>query len=160
MAATVRRTEPEIRLYFPIWCHHHGSKMKVVEFNEKEHRLVIEGSAAKVIIKPGSEVKEGGEDWVVEWEVVQHVAYDEAARGRRQFDSDELAAAFGLNDKSGFFGQWMIDQYGAHSAEQGKYIRWKHFLNIPCPGTGHDGDPNVSIHIDDTMRDAVRLLLA
>ena len=25
---------------------------------------------------------------------------------------------------------------------------------------GHDGDPNVSIHIDDNMRDAVRRLLA
>ncbi len=159
-AAAVRRSEPEIRLYFPIWCHHHGSKMRVVEFDEKEHRLVIAGSAAKVIIRPGREVQEGGDGWVVSWEVIQHVAYDEAVRGQRQFDSDELAAAFGLTDNSGDFGQWMLDQFGAHSAEQGKFIRWKHFLNIPCPGTGHDGDPNVSIHIDDEIRDAVQRLLA
>jgi hypothetical protein len=159
MAATVRRTEPEIRQYFPVWYHHHGRKMKVVEFNEKERRLVIEGGA-KITIRPGTEVQEGGDGWVVDWEVIQHVAYDEAVRGRRQFDNEQLAAAFGLSEKSGYFGQWMIDQYGAHSAEQGLYIRWKRFLNIPCPGTGHDGDPNVSIDIDDEMRDAVRKLLA
>ncbi|MDP2630772.1 MAG: hypothetical protein Q8P56_05175 [Candidatus Uhrbacteria bacterium] len=158
-ATAVRRTEPEIRIYCPIWFHHHGSKMKVVAFDEKECRLVIAGSAAKITIRPGRQIQEGGDGWVVDWEVIQRVAYDEATRGRRQFDSDELAAAFGLTGDSGDFGQWMIDQYGAHSAEQGKYIRWEDFLNIPCPGTGHDGDPNVSIHLDEKIKNAVRQLL-
>jgi hypothetical protein len=158
--AAVRRTEPEIRQCLPMWYHHHGFKMRLVEFNEAGHRLVIAGSAAKVVIIPGRKVQEGGNGWAVSWEVIQHVANDEAVHGQRQIDSDELAAAFGLTDNSGEFGQWMLDQFGAHSAEQGKYIRWTHFLNIPCPGTGHDGDPNVSIHIDDDMRDAVRRLLA
>jgi hypothetical protein len=158
-ASAVRPKDPEIRQYFPIWYHHHGSKMRVVEFDEKAHRLVIAGSAAKITIRPGQEVQEGGNGWVVDWEVIWHFAYDEAARGHRQFSGHELAAAFGLTDDSGDFGQWVIDRYGAHSAQQGKYIRWNEFLNIPCPGTGHDGDPNVSIHINDKMRFVVGRLL-
>ena len=149
--------ESEVLLSSPIWCHHHGAKMQVVQFNQEEHRLVIAGSAAKVTIRHGSQIQEGGDVWVVDWEVTH--AHDEVVRGRRRFEKHELLAAFGLTAHSGNFGQWLLERFGADSAEQGKYIRWRHFLNIPGPGTGHDGDPNVSIHIDDGIREVVRQLL-
>ena len=149
----VNLKEPQIRNHFPIWCHHHGWKMKVVEFNKKEKRVSIAGSAAKLVIETGGE---NSDVWNVRWEIFQSSGKD---LGCREFKTCELAAAFGLTEDSGDYGQWVIDQFGAHSAEQGKYIRWKHFLNIPCPGSGHDGDPNVSIHIDDEMRSTVELLL-
>ncbi len=56
-------------------------------------------------------------------------------------------------------GSWLVGRYGGNSAVQSKFIRWGNFLNIPCPGTGHDGDPNVSIYVTDEIREAVRKLL-
>ena len=162
MATAVRRRDPQIRLYFPVWCHHHGSKMFVELFDQQNRVLVISGSAAEVIIKKASSVYPNYPDvegWFGDWEVVQCRPYETGVRGRSQFSDEDLAAAFGLSDDSGKFGDWLIDQFGADAAEQGKYIRWGNFLNIPCPGTGNDGDPNVSIHLDDEIQNAVRQLL-
>lgn len=149
---------PETRFGMPIWCHHHGSKMRVEKFDHPNHTLVIAGSAAKVTITKVS-IHPDTKGWFVDWEVVQWMPCNEGTRGRSFFNDKDLAAAFGLSDESGKYGQWLINRYGADSAEQGKYIRWKDYLNIPCPGTGHDGDPNVSIHLDQQIKDAVRKLL-
>ena len=151
--------KPNIHLYHPDWCHHHGAKMVVVSLDPLNEILVIAGSAAKVTIQKASCVFPGKQGWFVDWEVVQCRPLEEGARGRVLFSDADLAAAFGLSDRSGKFGGWLIARYGADVAEQGKYIRWQQFLNIPCPGTGHDGDPNVSIHIDGKIRDAVCQLL-
>ena len=151
--------DPELRWFFPIWCHHHGSKMRVEKLDQEKHILIIAGSAAKVVITKASTLKTKAEGWFVDWEVVQYVPYDEVVQGRRQFSDEELAAAFGLTNDSGEFGQFIIDRFGGDSAEQGKYIRWREYLNIPCPGIGHDGDPNVSIHLRTEMKNVVRKLL-
>lgn len=158
MKASVQR-DPEIRLYFPIWCHLHGSKMRVKKLNLLQHILVIGSSAAKIVIRKALWVHSGAKGWFVDWEVNQYKPYKEGVWGRVHFTDKELAAAFGLSDDSGKFGDWLIRRFGADSAEQGKYIRWKTFLNIPCPGTGNDGDPNVSIHLDKEIQNAVRQLL-
>lgn len=160
-AKQTERRDPEIRWYFPIWCHGHGAKMRVKEFNNENSTLVIAGSAAKVTIRRAQDVepqmKNGG--WFVDWEVIQYRLGDEWVRGRRLFTDEELSGAFGLTDSSGKYGQHIINRFGADSAEQGLYIRWRNFLNIPCPGTGHDGDPNVSIHLDAEIQNAVLDLL-
>ncbi len=154
MKTAVQKKDPEIRWYFPIWHHHHSSKMKVRRFDQNWRILVIAGSAASVrITRVATTVDEG---WYVDWEVVH--SQQCKANGRVIFTSDELQAAFGLSDNSGTYGDWLISRFGAESAEQGKYIRWKDFLNIPCPGTGHDGDPNVSIEINEEIKRAVQQL--
>lgn len=158
MARVVRR-DPEIRGHFPVWCHHHGFKMAVELLDLDNCTLIISGSAAKVVIKKSSlEFPDSG-GWLVNWEVIQSKPRGAGSRGRTLFTDKQLMAAFGLTQYPGEFGDWIIEQYGADSAEQGKYIRWREFLNIPCPGTGHDGDPNVSINIDEDMIAAVQKLL-
>jgi len=152
------RKDPEIRLYFPVWYHHHGMKMRVKELNKEKQTLIISGSAASVSIGRAPIGFITTAMWSVEWKIIWSPA--EFTGGRIIFNSDELRAAFGLSDDSGEHGDWLIERFGGDSAEQGKYIRWKKFLNIPCPGTGHDGDPNVSIDIDEEMRNAVKQLLA
>ena len=156
MKTAVQRRDPErVMMHFPIWWHHHGFKMQVEEFNKGVHLLVIAGSAARVrITRRATTVDEG---WFVDWEVVQ--TQQEKVNGRVIFKSNDLRAAFNLSKESGRFGDWLMEQFGADSAGQGKYIRWKMFLNIPCPGTGHDGDPNVSIHLGEEIQNAVRQLL-
>ena len=141
------------------WWHYHGLKMHVRQLDRESKRLDIAGSAAKAVIRRTSLVYPDAKGWLVDWEVIQSCPYDEVVRGRRQFNEDELAAAFGLTDNPGKHGQWLLERFGGDSAEQGQYIRSGNFLNIPCPGTGHDGDPNVSIYLDEEIKEAVRQLL-
>lgn len=39
------------------------------------------------------------------------------------------------------------------------FARVKRFLNIPCTGTGMDGDPNMSLYISGNVQRAVRQLM-
>lgn len=54
----------------------------------------------------------------------------------------------------------LIKVYGGRAAQQGCFIAWEsdyvNALNIPHPGFGHDGDPNISIEVDDRMRQVVQ----
>jgi hypothetical protein len=147
---------------FPIWWHNHGLKMRVELFDKEKPILVISGSAAKITIKnisseyPNYPHEEG---WLVDWEVKYWAPLELKACGRCNFTKEELLSAFGLSKFTGDNGDCLIERFGAESAQQGKYIRWKKFLNIPCPGTGHDGDPNVSIYIEEDIREAIEQLV-
>lgn len=136
----------------PVWCHHHCTKMRIDTSNENLEFFILTGSAASLKITCAGTGK-----YVVLWEVIHSPA--ERASGSVVFTKDQLRAAFGLSDLSGDFGGWLIDRFGASSAEQGKYIRWNDYLNIPCPGTGNDGDPNISIFLDDDIKLAVQQFL-
>jgi len=151
--------EPEINMYLPVWCHHHCGKMRVTEQNPEAGTLTIAGSAAKVTITRASTIFPKSTGWLVNWEVIQCRPRREIVRGRRQFNDDRLAAAFGLIEHSGWGDHELLKRFGGHSAEWGLYIRWRDYLNIPCPGTGHDGDPNVSIELNDEIKKAVHALL-
>lgn len=157
MRIGVIRRKPHVEMGHPIWWHHHGSKMRVVYRDSADHRpkLFLEASAASVGISRDS-ARYRSPLWRVKWTVGFGHGF---SSGDISVTGEELRAAFGLSEESGCFGDWLIERYGADSAEQGKYIRWGCFLNIPCPGTGHDGDPNVSIELDDTIKEAVDLLM-
>jgi|SRR3989344_1448729 len=157
IAGKAKKREPHIGMVGPDWWHHHGSKMHLKESSLPKDIIGISGSAAHVVIKGASAIRSLVKGWFVSW-VVRHSFY-ESSEGQVWFDDKELASAFGIIEESGRFGQWIIDRYGGEVAEQGKFIRWKNYLNIPCPGTGHDGDPNVSIELDDEIKKAVHILL-
>jgi hypothetical protein len=128
--------------------------MKLVQSNERQ--VTIEGSAAKVTIRPVSEDMRRG--WYVIW-YLQH-SFVTSVQGQAFMNDSDLESAFGLSDEYNPSGnQWLIDQYGGDCAHQGRYIRYKDHVNIPCPGTTHDGDPNVSIALDEAIKKAVRELL-
>lgn len=141
----------------PTWWHHHGVKMMVKHIDKQQRLLVIKATAAEVGILP---IRLSiGERWIVLWEVKQ--SQNEGVNGRALFTPDELRAAFGLptdlktsTDDGTFFGRPGVD-----FAVQGKFARRGNYLNIPCTGTGHDGDPNVSIEVTEEMQEALRQLL-
>ncbi len=141
----------------PTWYHHHGDKMRVEKLDLQMPTLILSGSAARVVI--GKEPSLNPKGWFVQWEVILYKLSEEGAHGRVYFEEKHIIAAFGLATHSGNSHDWLAKRYGADSAIQGKYIRWKTFLNIPCPGTGLDGDPNVSVRLDEEIKDAVRKLL-
>lgn len=45
--------------------------------------------------------------------------------------------------------------YRADDGSQGLFVRQGRYLNIPGPGTGMQGDPNISFYIDDDVKAAV-----
>jgi len=55
---------------------------------------------------------------------------------------------------------WLIERYGGTVAAQGEFFRCGSYLNIPHPGTGYQGDPNLSILLDYSIRLAVMQLLS
>lgn len=85
---------------------------------------------------------------------------DPQTSGLVELSSSNLRKAFRLDDvMDDKLSLWLIDRYGGTVASQGEFIRWGKYLNIPGPGTGHDGDANISIFVSDEIRDAVTALL-
>lgn len=122
----------------PTWWHPRGSKMRVIP-GEFEGELLIQSSAAKLKISRDPEKQR----WNVDWKI-RHTK-NCYSQGRTEWQDDEFDGAFGLTDSEHLHGGHVLKRFGGDSAEQGGYIRWKNFLNIPNPGTGHDYDPNVSL---------------
>ena len=158
----MEKKKPVFVCGYPIWYHHHGHKIKV----DKKIKgwISLKGSAASLDIQkainrfPSLEYLKG--QWLADWTVVQFGPTEEMVKGRRVFTVADLQNAFGLDEGSGPSGESLIKLYGADVAEQMKYIRWKEFLNIPCPGTGNDGDPNISILITQEIQAAATELIA
>lgn len=145
------RTVPKIEIGKPVWWHHHGAKISIL--NQSDTQLWLGSKVAKLTISKRSD----GSGWTIQWSIQHSPA--EYSEGKRHFTDDALAAAFCLNQLTGDFGDWIIEQYGASAAEQQLFIRWDYNLNIPCPGTGHDGDPNISIYVEPEIIEAVARLL-
>lgn len=109
-----------------------------------EKTLILKSNAVEVKIHP----TQGG--WLVEYEI-KH-GPDTYSKGAVWMSGYDLKTAFNLSDRCDeTFGQGLIDSHGGDVAFQGRYIRYEKCLNIPGPGTGHDGDPNVSIYVDNQI---------
>jgi hypothetical protein len=140
--------------YYPVWWHHHGDKFCLDEEKTSfpDKRVILTASAATLTIEA-----DGSDNWRINWTIV---TYGKTS-GSTTMTNRELLSAFTDTGKTADeLSYWLISVYGGDYAAQGKCIRWKSFLNIPCPGTGHDGDPNVSILLDEDMAQAVVRLLS
>lgn len=134
----------------PIWWHHHGIKLSVM--TKVKNELILESSAAKLSI---SFLKKN--HWEVCWEVGQ--VGGQGSEGTVILSSKELREAFDYGLTPVKAEDFLFTRYGATAGRQGKFIRTDRFLNIPCPGTGNDGDPNISILITTEIKEAVKKLL-
>lgn len=139
----------------PEWFHHHGTKFRVNRRLSTIGHLHLEASAASLIILRR---ERGKPEFEIRWQVVFSLM--EKAEGRLLMTKEMLESAFGISNKlTSITAEWIINRYGGSVAHQGQYIRWDNFLNIPGPGLGHDGDPNVSVMIDDEIREYLHLFL-
>jgi hypothetical protein len=167
MRTEAKPRKPELDSFgYPIWWHQHGSDMSVKGLNRQKGILVINGRSAKVTIMRASSLHRGMEGWFVDWEIgfanhgiVHGLPSMECVRGRIRFSDAHIKTAFGFEKTQDIHSRWLLEQYGADVAFHGKYIRWGRFLNIPCPGTGYDGDPNVSIEVSVNIHESIRQLL-
>lgn len=134
----------------PIWWHHHGIKLGLM--TKLKQSLRLESSAAELSI---SYLRKN--EWEVCWKVGQ--VGDQGSSGMVIFSSKELREAFDYRVVPKKNESFLFVRFGATAARQGKFIRTDRFLNIPCPGTGYDGDPNISILLTQEIVEAVRKLL-
>lgn len=141
---------------YPVWFHDHGWKIRPREQDEP-HTLVLAGSAAQLTISPA-----GSSGWKLSWEVTHMYGSDED-HGQRIFTNHQLKAAFDLASiEAGWeslSSYWLVERYGATCASQANFIRWRRFLNIPGPGTGHDGTSEISIEVTDEIKTAIQQLI-
>lgn len=149
---------PELKMCdIPVWCHHHCSKMRVTPTDGSQDKVVIAGSVATLTITRGPDSSRT--NFVINWEIIWS-GVGEKVNGCVWMSKINLKTAFGL--RCGWCpeeGRQLINAYGGEAAFPGQFIRWKNFLNIPGPGTGHDGDPNISVKLDEEIIAAVRRFL-
>ena len=141
----------------PSWWHQHGNKVNVKKLDPQiaQDQVELESSTVEVTV---GQVESG--IWRVGWKILHGpISLDsDESGGQRFFTTEELLAAFGLNKFEGPSEGFNLE-YGAHTAVPGKYIRYGRWLNIPCPGTACDGDPNVSIWVEEMIQEAIIKLL-
>ena len=141
MQAEIQRNKFRGLPFLPSWYHHHGLKMQVREFHIRKGYLVIANNTASVIINRNREIT----DYRVSWQIIHSMPDNEVATGFLTFSSNDLFIAFGL-----------MNENGLEQKCEGKYFRFKNYLNIPYPGTGNNGDPNISIYLSNEIKEAVR----
>lgn len=148
----------------PDWWNHKGRYVyasKVSNQGLKRQALVLLSQGIWVWIEGttfgGSRGPEKG--WIIRWRIT--LSQREEFSGSIVVSMATLKSMFGLQldikEKNSLFSvpPWMVQSYGAENGRAGQFIRQGRFLNIPHPGTGHDGDPNVSILVDNTIQEAV-----
>lgn len=137
---------------WPAWWSAKGLKM-VLTGSDPRGQIIIESKAAKLELL--RDIHQRG--WNVHW----RIEGPSSVSGRVWMSDEQVAGAFGLQDAVEIWegNAWFLERYGADSVSPAVYIRYQNFLNIPCPGTGYAGDPNISIELDDRMKEAVRSFL-
>ncbi len=146
----------------PSWFNSHGMKMETQKpgpFNGGQCDLII-GNGVVAFVRISRVDKRP--KYLVDWRVIHSGGLDTPYTGGRiEIDRTELVQMFRISDEhTEDTDQWLIERYGGTVATQGKFLRSGKYLNIPCPGTGHDGDPNISVFVTDEIRNAVTFMLA
>lgn len=152
----IRQKRPDYGIVGPDWWHMRGSKVRLTS---SEPRRLVVANAAVASVEVSPVLGEYG-NWLVDWKVSHSPRT--FVHGVTDMTDIDLAAAFGLIDRyvgMRGHGRELLHRNGGSSAEHHKFIRFEDYLNIPGPGTGNDGDPNVSVLLDDEIKAAARTLL-
>lgn len=148
----------------PSWYHSGGDKVRVKGHNgitTPARQLVIGSQNLDMTIAKNHhpQDKEQGE-WFVEYQM-DHGPTRTWTKGIIIMTTQDLKTAFGLSEEcEADDGQGILDVCGGDVAKEGKYIRYKQFLNIPGPGYGWDGDSNVSMRVTKDMKIALEKFMA
>lgn len=132
-----------------------GGERSALEVTENE--VIFRSPHAELHIQRG-ETRSCTRYYSIEWKVIH--ACGEEASGRSVFPEELVLAAFGLGDiELPPCARFLVEQYDSNIGAQGRFIRKGNFLNIPCPGTGKAGDPNLSLFITDRIQNCVKTFL-
>jgi hypothetical protein len=128
----------------PKWWHPHGIKM-IMPKRQKRGHLIMESGAAHLEIS-----KNSGGGCTADWKIRHTMS--SVVNGSIFMTEKEFKQAFGISEQTDEFGDDILAEYGGSSARAGVFIRYQDWLNLPCPGTGHDGDPNISLKLTEEIK--------
>lgn len=143
--------KPELVRNKPIWWHPGGINIEIESLSDNSVHLKSRFVRLSFIKEYASQ------GVIIEWHI--HSLLDSHAlekhhyQGKMSFDMPTAAAAFGMVDLCHRSSAWMIDFYGAQAARQGFFIRYGDYLSIPGPGTGRDGDSNLSLFLEPDIKE-------
>ena len=141
----------------PEWWNPKGYEMILVDPDRTQTRLAIKGKAAVLSIRRRRLPLYLAKQWVMNWK--NHFSTIDRVSGQIAMDRLTLERAFGLKSGTDENSAWFLTRYKADSARQGCFIRQGDFLNVPGPGTGVDGDINVSLYLGPEIKTAVQEFL-
>lgn len=133
----------------PSWFHRHGYKLAIESFDPEKLALTLASTATQLIVTP-----HGRGQFLVRWRITN--SKSERAEGVIVFTTDRLKAAFMVPVTLPSEYQQFLANYDATHGVPGYFVRRGRFLNIPCPGTARDGDPNLSVFVSDDMIEAAK----
>jgi hypothetical protein len=145
MQATSGQTEK------PLWWHKYGQSVTILdELTPPSTEMTLTSGSCHVKISKGR----NRSTWAVRW--IIYAKGSDKVDGFRTFNTSELRLAFGLvTFGNGGSDPVFVRKNLVTAGVPGKYIRLGQHLNIPCKGTGEDGDPNASIIVSDAVSKAV-----
>lgn len=133
----------------PSWYHCNGGKISQIGINSANsptRKVLILGSKT-VGIKIHRDPQ--GTGYLIKYEI-HHPSDTPTTWGKISMSEIEIQKAFGLSGECNGEDEQMVPE---------KFIRQGRYLSIPGPGTGNDGDPNVSIYLDEALVSNVRAFL-
>lgn len=147
----------------PDWFHQKGYEMMAGDV-DGEGKLIIFGNSTP----GGIEIRTSdGEEFLLQWEIcIPKIGG--MRQGRQWLTRDQMVRAFctaGVANVSSEGGiplpehEVFLKRYQADCGLVGIFIRRGDFLNLPCPGTGDMGDPNISIFLSSELRKKVEMFL-
>ncbi len=133
----------------PSWFHPGGTVIKVHPSDDTFVVTLRSKTVHVVIFRRKTEYEP-------KWQINSHIAFseDERAKVKVFFSTDHIIRAFAL-DVNGT--KDIIDRQ--KQFDIGYFVRQGRFLNIPCPGTGQDRDPNLSIEITNDIQGVIKKML-
>jgi hypothetical protein len=162
-SAVVKLTFPPS---MPKWFNPHGLKMQVVDFNLNKTKLQLGSTAAKLNLQVNYFLSNALYRFFA---IERQLTFPKlsSASGITNIERSLAEAMFGISTVQPYYRkddprahEWLKKYHlRATSVWPGVYIRYGRFLNIPGPGTGDDGDANLSIYINDSIKEAVEKLL-
>lgn len=144
----------------PKWFNAHGLKM----FLSRDHivqdtqpwEVLIGNEVARIQIRHTSNF----EAYKIFWSIL--LGFRQYVEGELRLSEAELKDAFNLGRGRNITNELALDflsEFDGDAGVQGHYIRKGQFLNVPMPGTGLGGDPNVSVYVSEEIQKAVRKLI-
>lgn len=134
----------------PDWHHPKSRQMQLEKADDS--CVVIMAPAARLEIIEMLDA-ETIHKWIVRWEIF--FREERGTRGEIVMTASQLCAAFALNERSEGSDHWLANSYQEIASLEGMYFRYDRWLNIPGPGTGKDGDPNISVCLTDDMKKSI-----
>lgn len=139
------------RIRVPGW--HHPSSWNMSVEKADSSQVIISSPTACLTI---TEIPQKPDyAWTVTWEIFFTI--EDGVRNEVAMSAAGLCAAFALNENEEHYDYWLEDL--PRISVQGGFFREGPFLNIPHPGTGKDGDPNISLLITEEIKKAITALV-